>query len=234
MIRRLSKRISEIKKKVNIQNQYDILEAIILHQELSTTNFIESVDVAINLGINPRKSEQMVRGAVVLPHGVGREVYVVVFTQGENVQLAKEAGADIVGMDNLVNHIKERKYKIDVVIASPDAMNLVGTLAPILGPRGLMPNIKIGTLSNDVGSAVRHAKSGQIYYRNDKGGIIHAIIGKVNFTPEQLKENLECLIISLKQSKPSQCKGIFLKKIIISTTMGIGMEINKNSLSVVI
>lgn len=227
---KLTKRMRTIQEKVEQFKFYEINQALTLLKTLALAKFVESVDVAINLGIDARKSDQTVRGAVLLPNGTGRNVRVAVFTQGVNADAAKAAGADLVGMEDLSEKIKQGKLDFDVVIASPDAMRMVGQLGQILGPRGLMPNPKVGTVTSNVAEAVRNAKSGQVRYRNDKSGIIHATIGKVNFTTEQLQENLESLLIALKKIKPATSKGIYLKKISLSTTMGAGVAIDQSSL----
>ena len=228
---KLSKRARLIREKVDATKEYDINEAVSLLKEFATANFRESVDVAVNLGIDARKSDQNVRGATVLPNGTGRDVRVAVFTQGENAEKAKAAGADIVGMDDLAAQVKAGEMNFDVVIASPDAMRVVGQLGQILGPRGLMPNPKVGTVTPDVASAVKNAKSGQIRYRNDKNGIIHTTIGKADFEVAQLQENLEALLDALKKAKPANAKGQYLKKVSLSTTMGAGVAVNQATLS---
>ncbi|MBB1268753.1 50S ribosomal protein L1 [Shewanella sp. SR44-3] len=227
---KLTKRMRVIRDKVDGMKSYDINEAVSLLKELATAKFVESVDVAVNLGIDPRKSDQNVRGATVLPHGTGRDVRVAVFTQGANAEAAKAAGAELVGMEELAEQIKAGEMNFDVVIASPDAMRVVGMLGQILGPRGLMPNPKTGTVTPNVAEAVKNAKAGQVRYRNDKNGIIHTTIGKVDFTTEQLKENLEALVSALKKAKPAVAKGVFVKKISISTTMGAGVAVDQGSL----
>ncbi|MEM0516342.1 50S ribosomal protein L1 [Pseudoalteromonas sp. YIC-827] len=228
---KLTKRMRTIREKVDVTKDYEINEAVALLKELATAKFVESVDVAVNLGIDARKSDQNVRGATVLPHGTGRDVRVAVFTAGANAEAAKEAGADIVGMEDLAELVKKGEMNFDVVVASPDAMRVVGQLGQILGPRGLMPNPKTGTVTPNVAEAVKNAKAGQVRYRNDKNGIIHTTIGKVDFTAEQLQQNLESLIVALKKAKPSQAKGTFIKKVSISTTMGAGVAVDQNSLS---
>jgi large subunit ribosomal protein L1 len=227
---KLTKRARVIREKVDARKLYDINEAVVLLQELATAKFVESVDVAVNLGIDPRKSDQNVRGATVLPHGTGRDVRVAVFTQGANAEAAIAAGAELVGMEDLAEKVKAGEMNFDVVIASPDAMRVVGMLGQILGPRGLMPNPKTGTVTPNVAEAVKNAKAGQVRYRNDKNGIIHTTIGKVTFTTEQLRENLESLVSALKKAKPAVAKGIYVKKISISTTMGAGVAIDQSSL----
>ncbi|OKY25242.1 MULTISPECIES: 50S ribosomal protein L1 [Thalassotalea] len=228
---KLSKRARLIREKVDVLKDYEINEALALLKELATAKFKESVDVAVNLGIDARKSDQNVRGATVLPHGTGREVRVAVFTQGANADKAKEAGADIVGMDDLAEQVKAGQMDFDVVIATPDAMRVVGQLGQILGPRGLMPNPKVGTVTPDVVTAVNNAKAGQIRYRNDKNGIIHTTIGKVDFDDAKLQENLEALLEALKKAKPANAKGQFIKKISVSTTMGAGVTVDQGSLA---
>ena len=228
---KLSKRARLIREKVDVLKEYEISEAITLLKEFATANFRESVDVAINLGIDARKSDQNVRGATVLPNGTGRDVRVAVFTQGANVEKAKAAGADIVGMEDLAELVKAGEMNFDVVIATPDAMRVVGQLGQILGPRGLMPNPKVGTVTPDVVTAVNNAKAGQIRYRNDKNGIIHTTIGKADFEEAKLQENLESLLEALKKAKPANAKGQYIKKISVSTTMGAGVTVNQASLS---
>ncbi|MEC6825094.1 50S ribosomal protein L1 [Photobacterium sp. NCIMB 13483] len=227
---KLTKRMRVIRDKVDATREYDITEAVALLKELATAKFVESVDVAVNLGIDARKSDQNVRGATVLPNGTGRDIRVAVFTQGANAEAAKEAGAELVGMEDLAALVKKGEMNFDVVIASPDAMRVVGQLGTILGPRGLMPNPKVGTVTPNVAEAVKNAKAGQVRYRNDKNGIIHTTIGKVNFDAAQLQENLESLLVALKRAKPSSAKGTFIKKVSISTTMGAGVALDQNSL----
>ncbi|MFC1236812.1 50S ribosomal protein L1 [Vibrio sp. DW001] len=230
---KLTKRMRVIRDKVDVTKQYEINEAIALLKELATAKFVESVDVAVNLGIDARKSDQNVRGATVLPHGTGRDIRVAVFTQGANAEAAKEAGADIVGMEDLAEQVKKGVMDFDVVVASPDAMRVVGQLGTILGPRGLMPNPKVGTVTPNVAQAVKNAKAGQVRYRNDKNGIIHTTIGKASFETAHLQENLEALLVALKKAKPSSAKGVFLQKISISTTMGAGVAVDQTSLNTV-
>lgn len=229
---KLSKRQKAINEKVEAGKAYAADEAFGLIKELSTVKFSESVDVCINLGVDPRKSDQVVRGATVMPNGTGKSVRVAVFTQGPNAEAAKEAGADIVGMDDLAADVKAGNMDFDVVIASPDAMRVVGQLGQILGPRGLMPNPKVGTVTPDVAGAVKNAKSGQARFRTDKAGIIHASIGSASFEPAALKENLEALLAELKKLKPSSAKGVYLKKITVSSTMGPGLLVDQASLSI--
>ena len=228
---KLSKRARLIREKVDVTREYGIDEAVSLLQELATAKFKESVDVAINLGIDPRKSDQNVRGATVLPNGTGKDVRVAVFTQGANADAAKEAGADIVGMEDLAEQVKAGEMNFDVVVASPDAMRVVGQLGQILGPRGLMPNPKVGTVTPDVATAVKNAKAGQVRYRNDKNGIVHASIGKAEFDGAAIKQNLEALLAAVNKAKPSSAKGTYIKKISLSTTMGAGVTVDQGSLS---
>ncbi|MEL0660778.1 50S ribosomal protein L1 [Psychromonas arctica] len=231
---KLSKRMTAIRAEVDATKEYEINEAVALLQKFATAKFSESIDVAVNLGVDPRRSDQNVRGATVLPHGTGREVRVAVFTQGANAEAALAAGADIVGMDDLAAKVKAGEMDFDVVIASPDAMRVVGQLGQILGPRGLMPNPKVGTVTPNVAEAVKNAKAGQVRYRNDKNGIIHSTIGKATFTAEQIKENLEALIVALKKAKPSGAKGQFIKKVSLSTTMGAGLKVDQATLVTVV
>lgn len=227
---KLSKRQKLINEKVDPLKQYGIEEAVELLKSLSAVKFSETVDAAVNLGIDPRKSDQSVRGATTLPHGAGKEVRVAVFTQGANAEAAKEAGADIVGMDELAAEVKGGMMDFDVVIADPAAMRIVGQLGQILGPRGLMPNPKTGTVTPDVATAVKNAKAGQVRYRADKGGIVHGAIGKVSFDASSLKENLEALMVDLKKAKPASSKGVYFKKVSLSTTMGPGLSLDLSSL----
>lgn len=227
---KLNKRQKLALEKVDPTKQYSIDEAMAIIKELSTVKFEETVDVAVNLGIDPRKSDQAVRGATSLPHGTGKTVRVAVFTQGANAEAAKAAGADLVGMEELAAEVKKGVMDFDVVIADPAAMRVVGQLGTILGPRGLMPNPKTGTVTPDVATAVKNAKAGQVRYRADKGGIIHGGIGRVNFEVNAIKENLETLLADLKKSKPASAKGVYLKKISLSSTMGPGIVIDIASL----
>jgi large subunit ribosomal protein L1 len=227
---KLTKKSKLIKAKVDANKQYSVADAVALLKEFSTSKFAESIDVSVNLGIDPRKSDQNVRGATVLPNGTGKTVRVAVFTQGANAEAAKEAGADIVGMDDLGDLVKKGEMNFDVVIASPDAMRVVGQLGQILGPRGLMPNPKVGTVTTDVATAVKNAKSGQVRYRNDKGGIVHCTLGKVVFDTAAIQGNLEALITDLKRLKPSTSKGVYVKKITLSSTMGPGLWLDMSGL----
>lgn len=228
---KLTKRTKSILAKVNRNTQYLAEEAFSLLKNLSTVKFIESVEVAVNLGVDPRKSEQIVRGSTTLPNGLGKQVRIAVFTQGANADAAKAAGADIVGMEDLAAKIKAGNFDFDVIIASPDAMRVVGQLGPILGPRGLMPNPKVGTVTPHIADAVRNAKAGQVRYKTDKSGIIHCSIGKISFTPVALRQNLEALLHDLQKAKPSTSKGVYLKKVSVSTTMGPGIQLDQTSLS---
>ena len=227
---KLTKRAKLIQDKVTLGKQYPIDEALALLVELSTVKFKESVDVSVNLGIDARKSDQAVRGSTVLPNGTGKTVRVAVFTQGANADAATEAGADIVGMEDLAEEVKKGNMDFDVVIASPDAMRVVGALGQILGPRGLMPNPKVGTVAQDVATAVKNAKAGQVRYRTDKAGIIHCPIGRADFDISALKENLDMLLADLNKAKPTSAKGVYLKKIAVSTTMGPGLQVDQASL----
>lgn len=227
---KLTKRQKAIAAKVVPGKIYSVEEAAALLGELSVVKFKESVDVAVNLGIDARKSDQNVRSATVLPHGTGKTMRVAVFTQGANAEAARAAGADEVGMEDLAEKIKGGDLNYDVVIASPDAMRVVGALGQVLGPRGLMPNPKVGTVTPDVATAVKNAKAGQVRYRNDKNGIIHTTIGKVDFSAQALKENLVALLADLRKAKPTSAKGIYMKKVTLSTTMGPGLVIDHASL----
>jgi large subunit ribosomal protein L1 len=229
---KLSKRQKAIREKLIPGKLYPIEEAMSLLKEVSTVKFSESIDVSVNLGVDARKSDQQVRGATTLPNGTGKVVRVAVFTQGANADAAKEAGADVVGMDDLAESVKGGNLEFDVVIASPDAMRVVGQLGQILGPRGLMPNPKTGTVTPDVATAVRNAKAGQVRYRTDKNGIIHGGIGKIDFTADAIKQNLEALLADLKKAKPASSKGVYLKKVTLSTTMGPGLAIDQSNLEI--
>ncbi len=224
------KRAKLISEKIEPGKLYPVEEALTLLSEVASPKFSESVDVSINLGVDPRKSDQVVRSSTVLPNGTGKTVRVAVFTQGASADAAREAGADIVGMDDLAEEVKKGNMDFDVVIASPDAMRVVGQLGQILGPRGLMPNPKVGTVSPDVAAAVKNAKSGQVRYRTDKGGIIHCSIGKADFKAADLRENLQALIADLNKLKPASAKGIFMKKVTLSTTMGPGLVVDQATL----
>jgi len=229
---KLTKRQKLFQEKVDRAKQYSIDEAVALLKELANAKFPETVEAAINLGIDPRKSDQGVRGATTLPHGAGKDVRVAVFAQGANADAAKAAGAEVVGMDDLAASIKAGNMDFDVVIAEPAAMRVVGTLGQVLGPRGLMPNPKTGTVTPDVAQAVQNAKAGQVRYRADKGGIIHGGIGKISFDTNAIKQNLEALISDLKKAKPATAKGVYLRRIALSTTMGPGLLIDQASLEI--
>ncbi|HID02484.1 MAG TPA: 50S ribosomal protein L1 [Desulfobacterales bacterium] len=227
---KLSKKQKMIQERVDATKQYDLNEAVEILKSFASPNFTESVDVAVRLGIDPRKSDQAVRGATVLPKGTGKEVKVAVFTSEANAEAAKAAGADYVGMDELASEIKGGMMDFDVVIASPDAMRVVGQLGQLLGPRGLMPNPKTGTVTPNVAEAVKNAKAGQVRYRADKGGIIHASVGRITFSAEDIKENLNALLEDLNKLKPASAKGVYIRKVSISSTMGPGMAIDQASL----
>jgi large subunit ribosomal protein L1 len=229
---KLSKRLRAIREKIEPNKQYPLDEAVSLLKECATAKFSESIELAVNLGIDAKKSDQAVRGATNLPHGTGSTVRVAVFTSGENADKATAAGADLVGMEELADKVKAGELDFDVVIASPDAMRVVGQLGQILGPRGLMPNPKTGTVTPDVETAVKNAKAGQMQYRTDKNGIIHGGIGKVDFELNAIKENLEAVLADLKKAKPAAAKGIFMKKVTLSTTMGPGLTIDQSSLEI--
>lgn len=227
----MSKRYKAIATKVDRNKMYALTDALSLVKENAVAKFDESIDVAVNLGIDARKSDQLVRGSVVLPRGTGKTVRVAVFAQGAKAEEAKAAGADIVGFEDLAESIKAGNLDFDVVIASPDAMRLVGQLGQVLGPRGLMPNPKVGTVSADVAGAVRNAKAGQVQYRNDKNGIIQCTIGRASFAPEALRENLLALIDALAKAKPAASKGVFMKKVSLSSTMGVGVRVDQTTFS---
>ena len=228
---KISKRMKAIAEKVQAGKAYAAEEAFSILKSIPSAKFRESVDVAVNLGVDTRKSDQVVRGSTVLPNGTGQSVRVAVFTQGANAEAAKAAGAEIVGMDDLAESIKAGNMDFDVVIASPDAMRVVGQLGQILGPRGLMPNPKVGTVTPNVAEAVKNAKAGQVRYRTDKAGIIHCTIGKVDFDVKALNENLQSLLGDLQKMKPSTAKGVYLKKITVSSTMGPGIVVDQSSLA---
>ena len=223
---KVSKRLAALNAQVDSNKLYAIDEAIALVKGAATAKFNESIDVSVNLGVDPRKSDQVVRGAVVLPKGTGKSVRVAVFTQGANAEAAKAAGADIVGFDDLAEQVKAGNINFDVVIASPDAMRVVGQLGQILGPRGLMPNPKVGTVTPNVAEAVKNAKAGQVQYRTDKAGIIHATIGRASFEAADLKENLMALVDALQKAKPAASKGVYFKKLAVSSTMGVGVRVD--------
>ena len=225
-----SRRVRAVREKVERGRLYDVSDALALLKDLSSARFSESVDVSVNLGVDPRKSDQVVRGSTVMPNGIGKESRVAVFAQGVAAEAAREAGADIVGMDDLAEQVRAGNLDFDVVIAAPDAMRVVGKLGRILGPRGLMPNPKVGTVTPDVAGAVRNAKAGQVQYRTDRAGIIHSTIGKVGFEVDALKQNLDALLGDLNKAKPGASKGVYMKKVTLSTTMGPGIGIDKATL----
>ena len=228
---KLSKKQKVMAGKIKSDKNYAIEEAVSLITEFASTKFSESFDVSINLGIDPRKSDQVVRGSTTLPSGTGKTVKVAVFAQGENAEKAEAAGADVVGFDDLAETIQAGNLDFDVVIATPDAMRVVGKLGTILGPRGLMPNPKVGTVTPDVETAVKNAKAGQVRFRTDKNGIVHGGIGKIGFDGAAVKSNLEALLVDLKKAKPASAKGIYIKKVVLSSTMGPGLKIDQSSLS---
>ncbi|GAB1576905.1 MULTISPECIES: 50S ribosomal protein L1 [Bordetella] len=228
---KLSKRAAAIAKKIDRTKLYPVAEALTLVKETATAKFDESIDVAVQLGIDPKKSDQLVRGSVVLPAGTGKAVRVAVFAQGDKAEAARAAGADIVGLEDLAERIKGGQIDFDVVIASPDTMRVVGALGQVLGPRGLMPNPKVGTVTPDVATAVKNAKAGQVQYRTDKAGIIHATIGRASFGVEQLQTNLAALVDALQKARPAAAKGIYLRKLAVSSTMGGGARVEVASLS---
>jgi len=228
---KMSKRKAALREKIDSEKAYPLSEALQLLKDLSSVKFTESVEVAVNLGVDARKSDQQVRGSTVMPNGTGRTMRVAVFTQGENADKAKEAGADIVGYEDLAEKVQAGEINFDVVIATPDAMPVVGKLGQVLGPKGLMPNPKTGTVTADVVTAVKNAKAGQVQYRTDKAGIIHCAIGKVDFESQALSENLSALIADLKKAKPSTSKGIYLRKLSLSTTMGPGITVDHSTVA---
>ena len=227
-----SKRMKAIRDQVDRGRLHDVSEALALLKSLTSVRFSESVEVSVNLGVDPRKSDQVVRGSTIMPNGLGKESRVAVFAQGAAADAAREAGADIVGMDDLAEQVRAGNLDFDVVIAAPDAMRVVGKLGRILGPRGLMPNPKVGTVTPDVAGAVRNAKAGQVQYRTDRAGIIHCTIGKVGFEVEALKQNLDALLGDLNRAKPGTSKGVYMRKVTLSTTMGPGIGIDKATLEV--
>jgi large subunit ribosomal protein L1 len=228
----VAKRVKAWSSKIQPGKTYPIDEALSLVQEFAKAKFAESVDVAVNLGIDASKSDQQVRGSTVMPHGIGKSVRVAVFTSGKNQDAARAAGADIVGLEDLAEKVKAGELNFDVVVASPDAMRVVGQLGQILGPRGLMPNPKVGTVTPNVADAVKNAKAGQVRYRSDKAGVVHCTIGKASFEPVKLKENLSALLQDLQKAKPAAAKGIYLKKISVSSTMGPGVPVEASSLTI--
>lgn len=228
---KLSKRVQALRAKVDNNKLYPVADALTLVKELATAKFDESIDIAVNLGVDAKKSDQVVRGSVVLPSGTGKSVRVAVFAQGDKAEAAKAAGADIVGFDDLAAEVKGGRMDFDIVIATPDAMKVVGALGQVLGPRGLMPNPKVGTVTMDVATAVKNAKAGQVQYRTDKAGIVHATIGRASFSVEALQLNLSALIDALQKAKPAASKGQYLKKIALSSSMGAGVRVDQASLA---
>jgi large subunit ribosomal protein L1 len=228
---RLTKRAKTIRARVEPQKAYALNDALALVRECAVAKFDESIDVAVQLGVDPKKSDQVVRGSVVLPAGTGKSVRVAVFTQGEKAEAARAAGAEIVGMDDLAEQVRAGNLNFDVVIASPDAMRVVGTLGQILGPRGLMPNPKVGTVTPDVATAVKNAKAGQVQYRTDKAGIIHATIGRASFDVDRLGSNIRALVDALNRARPASAKGIYLRKVAVSSTMGVGVKVDPAAFS---
>ncbi|WP_036298954.1 50S ribosomal protein L1 [Methylophilus sp. OH31] len=225
----MAKRIDALRAKIDRNKLYPVADALNLVKEGASAKFNESVDAVINLGIDPRKSDQLVRGAIVLPNGTGKTVRVAVFAQGVQAEAAKAAGADIVGFEDLAEQVKGGMLDFDVAIATPDAMRIVGALGQVLGPRGLMPNPKVGTVTPDAATAVKNAKAGQVQYRTDKGGIVHCTIGRASFTTEQLQGNLSALVDALNKAKPTSSKGVYLKKLSVSSTMGPGVRVDQTS-----
>lgn len=226
---KLSKRIQALRAKVDRNRAYPLADALALVKETANAKFDESVDLAVNLGIDAKKSDQLVRGSVVLPAGTGKSVRVAVFAQGAKAEEAKAAGADVVGFDDLAAQVKEGNLNFDVAIATPDAMRVVGALGQILGPRGLMPNPKVGTVTMDVTTAVKNAKAGQVQYRTDKGGIVQCTVGRASFTPEQLTTNIKALIEALNKARPAAAKGVYLRKVSVTTTMGVGIRVDQTT-----
>ncbi len=228
-----SKRIRAVKEELgDPEQERSVSDALKMLKKLSKVKFDESVELAINLGVDPKKSDQMVRGSTVLPNGTGKTVRVALFADGDDAQAGKDAGADIVGMEDLAEEVKRGNINFDLVVATPASMRIVGQLGQILGPKGLMPNPKVGTVTTDVGAAVKNAKAGQVQYRTDKTGIIHCAIGKISFSESNLAENLEAVLTDIQKAKPSASKGVYLKSVVLSTTMGPGVKVDKNSLTV--
>jgi large subunit ribosomal protein L1 len=225
-----AKRITALRAKIDRNKLYTVTEGLTLAKETANAKFDESIDAVVNLGIDPRKSDQLVRGALVLPNGTGKTTRVAVFAQGAQAEAAKEAGADVVGFEDLAEQVKAGEMNFDIVIATPDAMRIVGALGQILGPRGLMPNPKVGTVTPDAATAVKNAKAGQVQYRTDKGGIIHCTIGRASFTVEQLEGNLNALVDALNKAKPTSSKGVYLKKLSVSSTMGAGIRVDQSAI----
>lgn len=229
---KLTKKQKLIAEKFDSEKFYALPDALEILSSVSSSKFKEALDVSVNLGVDPRKSDQVVRGATTLPHGTGKDVRVAVFAQGENAEKAQQAGADVVGFEDLGEEIKGGKIDFDVLIATPDAMRIIGQLGKVLGPRGLMPNPKTGTVTTDVEVAVKNSKSGQVQFRTDKAGLVHGRVGQLGFTAEQIKENIQALLVDLKKAKPAAAKGVYLKKLTLSSTMGPGLNIDQASLEV--
>ena len=229
---KLTKKQKLITEKFDSEKFYALPDALEILDSVSSSKFKEALDLSVNLGVDPRKSDQVVRGATTLPHGTGKDVRVAVFAQGENAEKAKQAGADVVGFEDLGEEIKGGKIDFDVLIATPDAMRIIGQLGKVLGPRGLMPNPKTGTVTTDVEVAVKNSKSGQVQFRTDKGGLVHGRVGQLGFSAEQIKENIQALLVDLKKAKPAAAKGVYLKKLTLSSTMGPGLNIDQASLEV--
>ena len=229
---KLTKKQKLIAEKFDSEKFYALSDALEILSSVSSSKFKEALDVSVNLGVDPRKSDQVVRGATTLPHGTGKDVRVAVFAQGENAEKAQQAGADVVGFEDLGDEIKGGKIDFDVLIATPDAMRIIGQLGKVLGPRGLMPNPKTGTVTTDVEVAVKNSKSGQVQFRTDKAGLVHGRVGQLGFTAEQIKENIQALLVDLKKAKPAAAKGVYLKKLTLSSTMGPGLNIDQASLEV--
>ncbi|AWH90776.1 50S ribosomal protein L1 [Buchnera aphidicola (Melanaphis sacchari)] len=231
-MKKINKRMKNTKKNIDVKKLYHIDELIELLKKTSKVKFVESIDISINLGIDPKKSDQNIRGSTILPYGIGRNVKVAVFTQGENVKKAQKAGAEFIGMEDLSEKIKKEGIQFDRAIASPDAMKIVTQLGHILGPRGLMPNPKLGTVTTNIYEAIKNVKKGQVQYRSDKNGIVHSTIGRINFKSNQIKKNFNIFLESIKKSKPPQSKGIYIKKITLSSTMGIGLILDQSNLNI--
>ena len=229
---KLTKKQKLIAEKFDSEKFYALPDALEILTSVSSSKFKEALDVSVNLGVDPRKSDQVVRGATTLPHGTGKDVRVAVFAQGENAEKAQQAGADVVGFEDLGDEIKGGKIDFDVLIATPDAMRIIGQLGKVLGPRGLMPNPKTGTVTTDVEVAVKNSKSGQVQFRTDKAGLVHGRVGQLGFTADQIKENIQALLVDLKKAKPAAAKGVYLKKLTLSSTMGPGLNIDQASLEV--
>jgi large subunit ribosomal protein L1 len=230
-MKKMSKRMRTIREQIPQKPHFSVNEAVELLKKVSSVQFNESVEVTVNLGVDPRKSEQVVRGATTLPHGIGKSIRVAVFAQGAKAETAKQAGADVVGYEDLAEEIKKGRLDFDVIIATPDTMKIVGQLGKILGPKGLMPNPKVGTVTDELETAIQNAKAGQAHYRTDRNGIIHCILGKLNFNGEQLSDNLKALIADLKKAKPSTAKGVYIQKVTLASTMGPGLPVDLSTMN---